>query len=194
MRYSIFNFRAFIFIFIVFYTIITSCQGQSSVEKLYSLSGQDAETIKSIINFSISSMDTVSEEMHINFWKVVKKNGGNPNNIKELGSKEKVKEFIRETGISYQKAFYEDALISLRTGKPFESIKRKELNVKLEEERMEKNKLLMIKIANKTPILFNGVEIIFDEEIIKIILKNLNAVFISFEKNLDILYSEKYYK
>ena len=107
---------AFIFIFIVFYTIITSCQGQSNVEKPYSLSGQDAETIKSIINFSIISMDTVSEEMHINFWKVVQKNGGNPNNIKELGSKEKIKEFIRETGISYQKAFYEDALISLRTG------------------------------------------------------------------------------
>mgnify|MGYP000554178804 CR=1 FL=1 len=32
------------------------------------------------------------------------------------GTKEKIKEFIRETGISYQKAFYEDALISLRTG------------------------------------------------------------------------------
>ena len=125
MRNLKFNFRAFIFIFIVFYTIITSCQGQSNVEKPYSLSGQDAETIKSIINFSIISMDTVSEEMHINFWKVVQKNGGNPNNIKELGSKEKIKEFIRETGISYQKAFYEDALISLRTGKPFESIKRK---------------------------------------------------------------------
>ena len=59
---------------------------------------------------------------------------------------------------------------------------------------MEKNKLLMIKIANKTPIIFNGVEIIFDEEKIKIILENLDSVFISFEKNLDILYSEKYHK
>jgi len=139
-------------------------------------------------------MDTVSEEMHADFWKVVIKNGGNPNNIKEIGSIDKIKEVLIEIGISYQKAFYEDALISYRTGKSFESIKRKKLNTKLENTRIEKNKLLMIKIANQEPISFNGKEIVLDEEKIKSILKNIDGAFILFEYNLNILYSEKYYK
>ena len=101
---------------------------------------------------------------------------------------------MSETGISYQRAFYEDALISVRTGKPFESKKRKLLSTKLEKDRFEKNELLMINIASKTPIPYNNEKIVFDEEIINRILENLDAAFILFEHNLDILYSEKYIK
>lgn len=194
MRNSIFILRAVSFTLFFLTATLSSCQGQSNDQKSISLSGQDAVTIKTVLKFSIASMDTVSEEMHTDFWKVVKKNGGNPNNINELGSKEKIKNFINETGISYQRTFYEDALISFRTGKPFESKKRKELNTKLEDDRVEKNTLLMIKIANKTPIPYNGEEIVLDEEIIKSILENIDAAFILFEHNLDILYSEKYHK
>jgi hypothetical protein len=85
-------------------------------------------------------------------------------------------------------------LISVRTGKPYKSEKRKVLSTKLEKDRFEKNELLMINIANKTPILHNNEEIIFDEVNIKLILENLDATFILFEHNLDILYSEKYVK
>jgi len=191
---SILYLRAIIFALFFITINIFSCQGQSNGQKYYSLSGQDAETIKKIIKYSISSMDTVSEEMHADFWKVVIKNGGNPNNIKEIGSIDYIKEDLIEIGISYQKAFYEDALISYRKGKSFESEKRKKLNKKLENTRIEKNKLLMIKIANQEPISFNGEEIVLDEEKIKSILKNIDGAFILFEHNLNILFSEKYYK
>lgn len=194
MRNTIFILRAVSFTLLVITATLFFCQGQPNNKKSFSLRGQDAETIKTIFKFSMARMDTVSEEMHADFWKVVKKYGGNPNNIKEIGSKEKINEFMSETGISYMKVFYQDALISFRTGKPFESIKRKELNTKLEEGRIETNKSLMIKIASKTPIPYYGEEIVFDEEIIKSILENLDAAFILFEHNLDILYSEKYHK
>ena len=194
MRNSKFILQAVSFTLFTIATILSSCQGQSKNQKTISLSTQDAETIKTILKFSISSMDTVSEEMHADFWKVIKKNGGNPNKINEIGPKETIKKFMAETGISYQRAFYEDALISVRTGNPFESEKRKVLSTKLEKDRFEKNELLMINIANKTPIPYNNDEIVLDEEIIKRILENLDAAFILFEHNLDILYSKKYIK
>ena len=170
----------------------SSCRAQSNNEKHYILTDEDAQTIKKIIEFSL--IDTVSEELHTNFWKVVKKYGGNPNNIKELGSKEKTINYINEIGISYMRIFYEDALISLQTGRPYESEKRKELNTKLNADRVDKNLGIMKNIANKKPIPYNGQEIIIDETIIKTILRNLEASYILFEYNLDILYSEYYHE
>jgi hypothetical protein len=194
MRNSKIIFQVVSFILFAISTTLSSCQGQSKNQKTIPLSTQDAQTIKTILKFSIASMDTVSEEMYADFWKVVKKNGGNPNDINEIGPKETIKKFMSETAISYQRAFYEDAMISVRTGKPFESKKRKVLSTKLEKDRMEKNELLMINIANKTPIPYNNEEIVLDEEIIKRILENLDAAFILFEHNLDILYSKIYHK
>ena len=52
----------------------------------------------------------------------------------------------------------------------------------------------MIKIANKSPVPYNGREIVLDEEIIKRILENIDVAFILFEHNLDILYSKIYHK
>lgn len=194
MKKSKFILQAIICTFFVIGANLSTCQSQTNKQKLYSLTGQDALTIKTILKFAIASMDTVSVKMHTDFWKIVNKNGKNPNNINELGQKEKIKEFINKTGTSYQKEFYEDALISLRSGKSFESKKRKELNSNLDKVRVEKNELLMMKIANKSPVPYNGREIVLDEEIIKRILENIDIAFILFEHNLDILYSKIYHK
>ena len=189
------------FIVRVIYTILSIntacffyCQGQSKKQNLYTLRGQDAEIIKSIFKFSMASLDTVTEEMHADFWKVIKRNGGNPNNIFEIGPKDITINFINETGTLYLKTFYEDALISVKTGKPFESVKRKDLNTKLDEVRLEKNESLMIKIANKEPIPYNNEEIVLNEVIINRIIKNLDIAINLYRFNLDILYTEKYGK
>ena len=174
------------------FSILSSCQTSSNKQKTYSLSEQDAETIKSILKFSMGSMDTVSKEMHNDFWQVINKYGGNPNDIENLGSKEHLIDFINETAAFYQRAFYEDALVSLKTGKSFESDKRKKLDLSLDKDRVKKNAALMEKIASKTPIPYNGSEVVFDEEIINGVLENLDAAFILFKHNLDILYSKTY--
>jgi hypothetical protein len=172
---------------------LSSCQ-TTSQKKSYTLSQEDAETVKSILKFSMGSMDTVSNEMHSEFWKIVNKCGGNPENMDEIGSKEKLIEFINNTGTFYQRAFYQDALISYRTGKPFESEERKKLDENIGQDRIEKNALLMEKIANKTAVPYNGTEVIIDEEIITGVLENLDVAMSIFKHNIDILYGKTYHK
>lgn len=162
-------------------------------QKNYSLSKQDAVIVNSILKFSMS-MDTVSQKMHSDFWNVINRNGGNPNNIRDIGTKENLVNFINTTGIFYQREFYKDALISFKSGKVYESKQRKKLNQNIEKERMAKNAELMKKIATKKPIEFDGNEVVLDEEIINRILENLDLAFVIFKHNLDILYSKPYHK
>nr|WP_314835109.1 hypothetical protein [uncultured Flavobacterium sp.] len=162
-------------------------------QKSYSLSEQDAIVVKSILKFSMS-MDTVSKEMHSDFWRVVNRNGGNPNNIKELGTKENLINFINETGMFYQREFYKDALISYKSGKVYESEYRKKLNQSIKKDRLAKNTALMKKIATKTPIQYEGKEVVLDEEIISRIFENLDFAFVLLKHNLDILYSKPNHK
>lgn len=168
------------------------CQGQTKEQATYTLSDQDAETINSILKYALGGMDTISNEMHTDFWHIVNKYGGRIEDIQRLGTKKKLLDFIEETGMKYQRSFYEDALISFRTRKPFESKKRKELNKKLNIDRIEKNALLMEKIANQTPVPYHEGEIVFDEEMIIGVLENLDATFDLFNYNLEILYSKTY--
>lgn len=172
---------------------LSSCQ-TSSQEKSYSLSQKDAESVKSILKFSISGMDTITNEMHSEFWGIVNKYGGNPNNIEEIGSKDQLVSFINTTGTFYQRAFYQDALISYRTGKPYEGKSRKKLNESLGTDRIEKNTQLMEKIARRTPILYNGTEVILDEVIITSVLENLDMAMDIFKHNINILYNKTYHK
>lgn len=162
-------------------------------QKSYSLSEQDAVVVKSILKFSMS-MDTVSKEMHSDFWKILNRNGGNPDNIKDLGTKENLINFINETGVFYQREFYKDALISYKSGKIYESEYRKKLNQSIEKDRLAKNTALMQKIVTKTHIQYEGKGVVLDDEIISRILENLDFAFVLLKHNLDILYSKSYHK
>jgi len=145
----------------------------------------------------MSSMDTVSLEMHTLFWKIVDENGGNPDNIFDIGSKEQMINHINNNATFYQRAFYKDALVSFKTGKPFKSEEREmfeEKNETIGQEQIQKSAELMQKIANKNPIPYNGTEIVMDDELINSVLENLDMAMNILKHNLDILYSKPYKK
>lgn len=162
-------------------------------QKSYPLSEQDALVVKSILKFSMG-MDTVSKEIHSDFWEVVNRNGGNPNNINDLGTKENLIDFINKTGMFYQREFYKDALVSYKSGKVYESEYRKKINQTIDKDRIAKNTALMKKIATKSAIQYEGKEVVLNEEIINRILENLDFAFVLLKHNLDILYSKQYHK
>lgn len=142
----------------------------------------------------MGSMDTVSKDMHSAFWEVINKNGGNPDNINDLGPKKQLIDFINSTGIFYQRTFYKDALVSYTTGKSFKSEERKKLEENFERDRIKENALLMEKIASKKFVTYNGMEIVIDEIIINGIIENLDVAMNNFIHNINILYSKNYNK
>lgn len=171
---------------------LSSCQSTTK-SKEYILSQKEEGSIRDILKFSMS-MDTVAKEMHTEFWNIINKNGGNPDNIVGIGSKEHLIHFINTTGTYYQRAFYKDALVSLKTGKSYTSEERKILEKTIDKDRVSKNVQLMEKIATQTPIPYNGTEIVFDQDIINGVLENLDLAMDIFKHNINILYNKTYYK
>jgi hypothetical protein len=92
---------------------------------------------------------------------------------------------------AYQKLFYEDALQAVKTGRPFKSMERENLEKKMLSEktitefRIEENEKTIEKIAARLPIATNGTEVLLNSDAIKNILANLNASM----KRLDELFS-----
>lgn len=169
--------------------ILKSLKRVASSTNLYSLNDKDEIEIKSILKVSMQG-DTLPKEKYIEFWSIIDRYGGNPHNIEQLGSKEKLLDFIDDIGLQYQKAFYEDALISLRTGQEYESEDRNRLGKKLSDERKLKNSELMARISKKQTIEFQGENIVFDEDIIEYILNNIDRAFSVFKYNIDMLYNK----
>ena len=115
-------------------SLMKTLKRKSNANNTYSMNKDDSQEIKAILTNCLQNLDKVSIESHNQFWKIVDIYGGIPENIKELGDKEKLFLFIEETGLKYQKAFYEDALISIKTGMVSESEERKELSNNLSED------------------------------------------------------------
>jgi len=175
-------------------SLMKTLQRKANKHNIYSMNNEDSQEIEAILKSCLQDLDTVNVKKHNEFWEIVDKYGGDPENIAELGSKEKLFLFIEETGMKYQKAFYEDALKAINTGEVFQSVERKELSKNLNEKRIQLNEDLMTKIAKKESIPYNGEEIIMDKEIINGVLDNLNFAFNNFENNINILYSRGYFK
>lgn len=170
-------------------SILKTIKRKSTLSNIYSLNKEDNQEIKEIFKSSLL-MDTLTIEQHLKFWQIIDKYGGNPDNIEQLGKKEKIYSFLEEVGLPYQKAFYEDALISLKKGQVFQSLKRKELEEKLTEERIIKNKKLLENISKGKTIPYNGENIIINEEIIENILNNIDSSISIFKNNIDLLYEK----
>lgn len=162
-------------------------------QNIYSLNKEDEQKVEEIYKSALS-LDTISVDIHREFWSIVNKYGGVPAKIEQLGKKEKSDSFIDEVGLPYQREFYQDALISLKKGKIVQSENRKILEDKLTKERSSKNQDLMEKISKKMPVPYHGENIIFDEEIIQNILRNLDEAISTFKYNITLLFDSNYKK
>ncbi len=182
---------------LIFFININEGISQVKYNKSKRLNNEDSTSIRYVLDKCNNPTDTLTEEYHTIFWSIVNKNGGNPDNIVGIGSKKDRINILHQIAIGYQKSFFEDALISLKTGKPYNSNKRAEFNKeirKINNERFIKNKELMSKIAQKIPVPINGKEIVFTEELVLNVLKNLDSRFKLIETNLNILYNKNSFK
>ena len=178
---------------LIFFININESISQVKYNKSIFLNKDDSTSIRYIISKCVNPTDTLTKEYHNIFWSIVNNNGGKPENILGIGSKKDRIQFLHQTAIGYQKTFFEDALISLKTGKPFTSNKRLEYNKeirKINNERYIKNNELMSNIAKKIPVPYNGQEIVFTEELVLNVLKNLDSAFSLIEFNLNLLYNK----
>ena len=79
----------------------------------------------------------------------------------------------------YQPLFWQDALIAVQTGKPHKSQQREDCEKRLmakgllSTERIDKNNMLISKIAAKESIPWQGQQVVLDEHAILGVLNNL---------------------
>lgn len=137
---------------------------------------EEMDRIKEIINITIKFPGNPTNELHQEFWSLLEKR--NKISEKEV---EELRDFIAWAPV-YMKYFYEDSLISIKTGIPYKSKIREEYQNRLSglglgaESRMKQNDELMKKIANKEPIEGGPPGItILTEDYIKEVLKTLEA-------------------
>ena len=140
-----------------------------------------------IMDFCVNAKDTVSIDMHRDFWETVDKNGGVAKYLDVYGLNLSVEELMAELGISYWEAYYEDALIAYRTGEFFESEKRKTSGAYIDSEEYEYRNCEIQKIANREPVLSGDEEIVVDEELIILMNKTIQDMSGTFRYNFKVL-------
>ena len=157
-------------------------------EESFAISKKDSKLMHHIMDFCVNAKDTVSIDMHRDFWETVDKNGGVAKYLDVYGLNLSVEELMAELGISYWEAYYEDALIAYRTGEYFESDKRKFLGTYLDSEVFEYSNYEIYKIANREPILEDDEEVVRDEEQIVQLKKERENKNNTIRYNLNVLY------
>ena len=157
-------------------------------EESFAISKKDSKLMHHIMDFCVNAKDTVSIDMHRDFWETVDKNGGVAKYLDVYGLNLSVEELMAELGISYWEAYYEDALIAYRTGGYFESDKRKFLGTYLDSEVFEYSNYEIYKIANREPILEDDEEVVRDEEQIVQLKKERENKNNTIRYNLNVLY------
>ena len=175
----------------LFIAFIVLCQSRK--KDVISINQADYEEIKRIDKLAYSLTDTIDSISHNRFWTIIDKYGGDPKKIDNLGDKQNELDYINEF-LPYERMFYEDALVSLKAGKPFQSEKRRLLGEKLLPKIRQEKEELMLKITLRQPITFQNTKIILDENAIHRILENMDFGTKTTKKKLDILYDRNYYK
>ena len=161
-------------------------------KRVAKINDTDYEEVKQIIRLAYTPTDSIDFKSHERFWEIIDKYGGNPKYIDKLGDKQEEFDNIAEF-LPYQYAFYEDARISLKQGKPYESEKRKQLGEMLPVKILKEEENLMLKIASRQPVPVRDTLVILNEQAINNVLQNLDSLMMAARKKLDILYDRDYF-
>ena len=153
----------------------------------YVMDAMDYDQVDHIVSFCTKGDDTLTIDMHREFWETVDRNSGVPENLNVYGLNLSVEELMAEMGISFWEAYYEDALIAYRTGEFFESEKRKTSGAYIDSEEYEYRNCEIQKIANREPVLSGDEEIVVDEELIILMNKTIQDMSGTFRYNFKVL-------
>lgn len=147
-------------------SIFASLQRANTDREYYAMSIKDMETIESIMVYSLIADNALTMDMHTQFWEIIDRYGGVIANIEGMDVEVNVDETLAELGFSYLQAYYEDALIAYRTGEFVESENRKALSAHISKEAIEYRNDLILIIANREPLSYDGEKTVMDEELL----------------------------
>jgi hypothetical protein len=139
-------------------------------------SKKDARRVKEIIKKTMLQPDYLTPSIHAEFWRILGK--GNFSSADIVHMRRTMTGVLTE----YQPLFWNDAKISLKTGRPYKSDQRHNLETELlknriiSKGRVGKNQALMNKIAKREPLSRNGVKFVVDTKVIDTTLGRLGSV------------------
>lgn len=157
------------------------------------MTASERDVITRVYKLVFNVNDTIDASSHANFWAIVNKHGGNPGDIDGLEDKAEMTATVADGMSNYLRFFYRDALVALKTGKPFMSAERRGWSNRMSEDRLAKNEELMARIIAKKPVPIQGVNTVLDRPTITEILKNLDLMVDLTQQKVDILYDKAYF-
>jgi len=168
-----------LWLLIPFVIVVPSFAAEPSSDKteefnIDRLNAIDKNRIREIITGVGRDADYLTQDIHDEFWSIWSKSG-------EIGKEETqiIRDIMVGVTSKYMRYFYEDALWALSTGRPFKSNQRESyeeylLNLDvITKWRIEQNEKMIEKIAYNESIKSDGGEVLYDENLIKEILGNL---------------------
>ncbi|WP_260211156.1 hypothetical protein [Elizabethkingia anophelis] len=179
--------------FTAFTTVLANCLSpQRSKNGIVYLNTKDREKVKSILQAIAAKTVPVSPKEHREFWRIVKKNGGNPNKIAGLEKDGDLIRILDSHMTRYIISFYEDALISYETGIVHLSNERKELHFSVSKERLKEDEEVLYSISKRIPIKDDEGEIFFDDALIMGLLGATRNNYELMMYNITVLFNKEY--
>ncbi|CAI9682480.1 hypothetical protein [Elizabethkingia anophelis] len=153
--------------FIAFTTVLANrLSSQRTKNGVVHLSSKDHEKIKTILRAIVTKADPVSSKEHREFWKIIKKNGGDPYKIAGLEKNGELIKILDSHMTRYAISFYEDALVTYETGTVHLSNERKELSSRVPKQRLEEDENILCCISKRIPVIDGEDEFLFDDDLI----------------------------
>ncbi|WP_407484518.1 hypothetical protein [Elizabethkingia miricola] len=181
--------------FIAFTTVLANhLSSQRTKNGVVHLGDKDREKMKTILRAIVTKADTVSSKEHREFWKIIKKNGGDPYKIAGLEKNGDLIKILDSHKTRYAISFYEDALISYETGTVHLSNERKELSSRVSKQMLEEDENILCCISKRTPVIDGKDELLFDDDLILGLLGATRNYYELMQRNIVILYKNHFIK
>ncbi|WP_260143466.1 hypothetical protein [Elizabethkingia anophelis] len=165
---------------------------QRSKNGIIYLNNKDREKMKSILQAIAAKTVPISHKEHCEFWRIVRRNGGDPNKIDGLEKDGDLIKILDSHMTRYIISFYEDALISYETGIAHLSNERKELGLNVSKERLIEDKEVLYCISKRIPIKDDEGELFFDDALIMGLLGATRNHYELMMYNITVLFNKKY--
>lgn len=181
--------------FIAFTTVLANrLSSQRTKNGVVHLRHKDHEKMKTILRAIVTKADPVSSKEHREFWKIIKKNGGDPYKIAGLEKNGELIKILESHMTRYAISFYEDALVTYETGTVHLSNERKELSNRISKQRLEEDENILCCISKRIPVIDGEDEFIFDDALILGLLGATRNYYELMQHNIVILFNKSFSK
>ena len=178
--------------FIAFTTVLANrLSSQRTKNGVVHLSSKDHEKIKTILRAIVTKADPVSSKEHREFWKIIKKNGGDPYKIAGLEKNGELIKILDSHMTRYAISFYEDALVTYETGTVHLSNERKELSSRVSKQMLEEDKSILCCISKRIPVIDGEDEFLFDDDLILGLLGATRNYYELMQHNITVLFNKR---